>query len=378
MWKANEAANKSELINMANHEDGQPHSSSTRACDPTDFNLFVQSRIRELGTLCANMGHANFVAMDIEHGAGVSSIGLAFAPKLGPVRYLNHPEVLTGNREGAPWYTATVRSMCFNIRGFERYKPTEERVWGQPDEDIDIQDVASKVMDTVRMFKETEPERPLILVTYSSSAELSAISALVPQLHRLFSSWVDLQPIVRDVYHSRTNYTRLDGLLPSLRCAMRSLGFRAGFQPAHLHHAGNDALRTIAIMACLTHENVQFRRIKKLERILKWRKHQNEQHPLKGTEESRSLPSNKPEPPSQHSHASKVTVVPAPNIKPEVQAGHSAAGLAEEQECKVPQVWDISPYEPSAIGRVCRENSYYGCLPSSETLQHLIEELVKR
>ncbi|KAL1869419.1 hypothetical protein Daus18300_005631 [Diaporthe australafricana] len=135
---------------MANHEDGQPHSSSTYARDPTDFNLFVQSRIRELGTLCANMGHANFVAMDTEHGAGVSSIGLAFAPKLAPVRFLNHPEELTGNREGAPWSTATVRSMCFNIRGFERYKPTEERVWGQPDEDIDIQDVASKVMDAVR------------------------------------------------------------------------------------------------------------------------------------------------------------------------------------------------------------------------------------
>lgn len=310
MWKANKAANMSEIIDMAIHEGGQPHSSSTYACDPTDFNLFLQSRIWDLGMLRAHMGRANFVAMDTEHGAGVSSIGLAFSPKLRPVRYLNHPEVLTGNQEGAPWYNAPVWSMCFNIRGFERWKPSPERVWGQPDEDIDIQDAASKVVEAVGKFKETEPERHSILMTYSGSAELSAISALVPQLYRLFSGWVDLQPIITDTYHSHTNYTRLDGLRPSLRCAMRSLGFLAGFQPPRLHHAGNDALRTMAIMACLTHKNVRFDRMKRMEYILKWRQHQSQQWPLKGTEESRSLPGN----------------------KPEVRGCHSAAGPAEQQE----------------------------------------------
>lgn len=42
------------------------------------------------------------------------------------------------------------------------------------------------------------------------------------------------------------------------------------------------------------------------------------------------------------------------------------------------QVWDFSPYGRSVIGRACRGNCYYGSLPSSKILQHLIEDLVKR
>lgn len=309
---------------MEIHRDDQPHSS--------EFNLFVRSRIRKLDTLRKHMGHANFVAIDTEHGVGVSSIGLAFASNLEPVRYLIHPGVLTGYIQGGPWSIPVARSVCFNIRGFERSQPTQEQVWSQPDEDINVQDVASKVIDAVQKFKETtQPEKPLILVTYSASAELSAISTLVPQLHHLFLSWVDIQPLVMEAYHLHTNYTRLDGLLVSLRCAMRALCFRGGYQPTRLHHAGNDALRTLAIMACLTHENVKFARIRKLEYVMILNKLRNEQGLLERTERSRGLLTNRP-----------------------------------------------GPHEPSVIDRVCRGNCYYGGLPSSEILQHLIEDLVKR
>lgn len=383
---------------MAIPEDGQPHSSPTHACDPTDFDLFVRSRIRELGTLCANMGHANFVAMDTEHGDGVSSIGLAFASKPEPVEYLIHPVVLTGDLEqcdlithlpqGTPRPTAIARSICFNLRGFRKSIPRKEQPWGQADEAIDFQDVASKVMDAVRGFKEIEPERPLILVTYSSRAELSAMSTLVPQLHRLFSNWVDIQPLLMDAYHSRTNFPRLDGRV-SLRHAMRMLGFRAGYQPCSLHHAGNDALRTLAIMSRLTHENVQFRRIKEVpvEHIPWVNKYQKEQNRLKGTERSRGLLSKRPGPPSRYPHVAKVAMVPAPHIGQEARAGQSLAdSMKKDNEgqlhlpsvdfCKPPQVWDFfSPYEPSAIGRVCRENCYYVCVTTPEILQHLIEDL---
>lgn len=309
---------------MKTQRDDQSHSS--------EFKLFLRSRIRKLDTLRESMGYANFVAIDTENGVGVSSIGLAFASNLEPVRYLTHPGVLTGYVQGGPWSVPVARSTCFNIRDFERSQPTQEQVWSQPDEDINIQDVASKVINAVRKFKETtKPEKPLILVTYSASAELSAISTLVPQLHHLFSNWVDIQPLVMEAYHLHTNYTRLDGLLVSLRCAMRALCFRGGYQPTRLHHAGNDALRTLAIMVCLTHENVKFARIRRLEYVLVLNKLRNEQRLLEGTKRSRGLLSTRP---GQH--------------------------------------------KPSVIDRVCRGNCYYGGLPSSEILQHLIEDLVKR
>lgn len=143
---------------MEIHRDDQPHSS--------EFNLFVRSRICKLDTLREHMGHANFVAMDTEHGpgVGVSSIGLAFASDLRPVRYLTHPGVLTGYIWGRPWSIPVARSICFNIRGFERSRPTQEQAWSQPDEAINIPDVASKIIAAIRKFKEeTKPEKPLIL-----------------------------------------------------------------------------------------------------------------------------------------------------------------------------------------------------------------------
>lgn len=361
---------------MEIHRDDQPHSS--------EFNLFIRSRIRKLDTLREHMDHANFVAIDTEHGAGVSSIGLAFASNLEPVRYLTHPGVLTGYIQGGPWSIPVARSICFNIRGFERSQPTQEEVWSQPDEDINFQDVASKIMDAIRKFKdETKPEKPLILVTYSASAELSAISTLIPQLHHLFLNWVDIQPLVTEAYHLHTNYTRLNGLLISLRCAMRALCFHGGYQPTRFHHAGNDALRTLAIMVCLTHKNVKLGRIKRLEYVLVLKKLRNEQRLLEGMERSRGLLSNRLGPPSQYPH------VATPYIRREVWAGHLPAAPVVHQEYEGPvyfpvvdfykphQVWDF-PYGPSVIDRVCRGNCCYGGLPSSETLQHLIEDLVKR
>lgn len=368
------------------------------ACCPAELNLFLRKRVRDLEALCATMGHANFIAMDTEHGDGVSSsIGLAFASKLEPVEHPIHPAAMTGVLEeglirhpcdGTPPKTAVAQSICFNIRGFERSHPTRERVWGQPDEDIDVGDVASKVMHAVQEFKDAEPETPLILVTYSSRAELSAISNLIPQLCTIFSNWVDLQPLLMDAYHSHTTYTRLDGLLISLRYAMNTLGFHAGYQPANLHHAGNDALRTLAIMACLTHENVQFRRIKELEHVLRMNQFRKEQYRLKGTEKSRGLKRKRPGPPSQYPHVARVTIILATDIGEEGRAGQSFAGAVEEQEdegqlylppmevWRPNQVWDFfAPYEPNAIGRVCRENCYYVCVPTPEILQHLVQDL---
>lgn len=381
---------------MAGQEGDQPDNSPT--CCPTEFNLFLRKRVRDLEALCANMGHANFIAMDTEHRDGVSSsIGLAFASKLEPVEHPIHPAAMTGVLEddlipkppnGTPPKTAIVHSICFNIRGFERSQPTRERVWGQQDEDIDIRDFTSKVMHAVQEFKDADPERPLILVTYSSRAKLSAISNLIPQLCTLFSNWVDLQPLFMDAYHSHTTYTRLDGLRISLRYAMSTLGFHAGYQPANLHHAGNDALRTLAIMACLTHENVQFRRLKDLEHVLRMNMYRKEQYRLKGTEKSRGLKRKRPGPPSQYPHVARVTIVLAPDIGEESRAGQSLAGAVEEQEgegqlhlppvevCRPNQVWDFfAPYEPNAIGRVCRENCYYVCVRTPEILQNLIEDL---
>lgn len=137
-----------------------------------------------------------------------------------------------------------------------------------------------------------------------------------------------------EAYHLHTDYTRLDGLLVSLRCTIRALCFCRGYQPSRHHHAGNDALRTLAIMMCVTHENVKFGRIRKLEHALILNKLRNEQRLLKGTKRSRGLFSNRPGPPSQfeHPHVAKVTAVPAPNIRPELWAGHLSAAPGVHQQ----------------------------------------------
>lgn len=377
-------------------EGDQPDSSPI--CSPVEFRLFLRNRINDLQTLRAKMGHANFIAMDTEHGEGLSSIGLAFASNLAPIGTSIHPAFMTcASEEGgptaqqnqdAPPEPKIARSICFNVRGFQRSQPTRERVWGPPDQEIDVQDVPSKVINAVKEWKEAEFEKPLVLVTYSSREELNAISSLFPQLCHIFSAWVDLQPLVLEAYHRHTNYTRLDGLNISLRYAMKTLGFCIGYQPKDLHHAGNDALRTLAIMACLAHENVQFRRLEELEHVLRVNKYQKEQNRLKGTEKSRGLLRKRPGPPSRYPHVAKVTTVLAPDSGEESRVDQSLSGTVEKQEdkgqlqlppvhvCRPDQVWDFfSPYNPDAIGRVCRENCYYVCVPSSEILQHLIEDM---
>lgn len=375
-------------------------SCASAKCCPTEFNMFLRKRIRNMETL--RLAQANFVAMDTEHRhrRGFSSIGLAFASKLEPVEHPAHPAAMTGILEQgnlethlpgeAPGKPAVARSVCFNIRGFERSKPTKEQTWGQPDQDVDAEDVSSKLVEAVQQFRDAEPERPLILVTYSSRAELSAISNLVPQFCHLFSGWVDLQPLVMDAYHEHTDYARLDGLRISLRYAMRTLGFCTGYQPSELHHAGNDALRTLAIMACLTHENAQFGRINELENVPGVNELQRAQLRLKGTEMSRGLKGKRPGPPSTYPHVAKVTVVPAADQEDENETSRPPQGAVGEEEheeemCLPPvdarvwrprQVWDFfSPYKPDAIGRVCKEKSYYVCVPSPEVLQHLIQDL---
>lgn len=338
--------------------------------------------------------------MDTEHwqGLGFSSIGLAFASTLEPIDHPIDPAALypaleegessTHQHEGSSQGTAIAESVCFNIRGFERAHPTRERIWGPPDQDIDVHDVASKVMGAVQQWKGGEPEKPLILVTYASQAELGAISSLIPQLVHLVSDWVDVQPLVMDAYHARTSYTRLDGLSISLKYAMKSLCFPTGYQPKHLHHAGNDALRTLAIMACVTHEDVQFRRLTELEHVLRAERDRRAQRHLKGTAKSRGLLGKRPGPPSRYPHVAKVTMVPTPDVGEEQGPDQPAAGAPGEQDDEgqlhLPavdvwspyQVWDFfSPYEPNAIARACKEKCYYVCVPSPVVICQLIEDL---
>lgn len=330
--------------------------------------------------------------MDTEHydEQGFSSIGLAFASELEPVDHPIHPAAITGTSKdrnmaihqpaGELHTSGMAQSICFNIRGFERAQPTRERIWGQPDRDVDIKAIASAATDFLQQYK-AGSDKPLILVTYSSRAELSAISTLFPQICVLFSAWVDLQPLVLEVYHKRTNYTRLDGLNVSLRSAMRALGFSTGYQPGTLHHAGNDALRTLAIMARLTYENVECGRLRELEHVLRVNRYRKEQRRLKGTEKDRGLHRKRPGPPSEYPHVAKITMEQqGPTHQFEVEED----GQESERQLLLPpvnvyrpdQTWDFfSPYEPSAIGRVCKEQCYYVCVPSRITLQQLISDL---
>lgn len=374
-------------------EDHQPD--NPPRCSSAEFGFFLRNRIRDLETLRAKMGHANFIAMDTERGKGLSSIGLAFASDLAPIRNPIDSEFMSGTFEqdvsalhkveAPPLETGKAQSICFNIRGFERSHPTKERIWGRPDEGIDIQDVTSRITDVVQLWKEAEPGKALVLVTYSSRDELNAISSLFPQLCHMFSTWVDLQPLVMEAYHRHTDYTRLDSLNISLRYAMRTLGFSTGYQPKNLHHAGNDALRTLAILVCLTHENVQLRRLEELEDVLRLKKYRKEQNRLKGTEKSRGLLKKRPGPPWRFPHVAKVTTALAPGSE-ETRTDRLLAvkGQEDKKQLYLPpvhvwrpdQVWDFfSPYNPDAIGRVCRENCYYVCLPSPEALHSLIEDL---
>lgn len=382
----------------------RPHGSSSFTCYPTDFSLFLRSRIRDIETLRTMMGHADFVAMDTEHydEQGFSSIGLAFASELQPIDQPIHPAAITGTSEernmaiqqpaGASHTSEMAQSICFNIRGFERSQPTKERIWGQPDKVVEVEAIASAVTDLLQHWqcKEAGSEKPLVLVTHSSRAELTAISTLFPQICGLFSAWVDLQPLVLEVYHKHTNYPRLDGLNISLRYAMRTLGFSTGYQPGTLHHAGNDALRTLAIMACLTYENAECGRLRELEHVLRVNRYRKEQRRLRGTEKDRGLHRKRPGPPSQYPHVAKITMASAGGIEgPEQQGLDHQIEVAEgDQESdrhlflppvdiyRPDQTWDFfSPYEPNAIGRVCKEECYYVCVPSQTTLQQLISDL---
>lgn len=123
-----------------------------------EYKLFLKSRIRDIETLRANMGQANFIVMDTGHGQGFSSIGLAFATKSSkPSNIPSTQAALTDALEEgslvphqsvrAPRETVKAQSVCFSIRGFERSQPARERIWGQPDQDIEFEVVASKTIN---------------------------------------------------------------------------------------------------------------------------------------------------------------------------------------------------------------------------------------
>lgn len=372
---------------------------SSCVCYPDEFNSFLRSRICDIDTLRATMAHANFVAMDTEHydEQKFSSIGLAFVSGLEPVEHPIHPASLTGASEDhedihqsrAPSQNiGMTESFCFNIRGFERSHPTSERSWGQVDQDVDAEAINFKVTEAIQQFKEARSEKSLVLVTYSARAELTAISNLFPQLCGLFSAWVDMQPLVLQAYHKNAEYTRLDGLSISLRYAMRTLGFTTGYQPSNLHHAGNDALRTLVIMACVTHENVTCSRLKELEHVIRVNRYRKEQRRLRGTERDRGLHRKRPGPPSQHPHVAKVSMASTTGLEKERRPSHHQGAVMDDQEggsqldlppvdvYRPDQTWDyFSPYEPNAIGRVCREECYYVCVGSETILRQLISDL---
>ncbi|OAQ96991.1 hypothetical protein LLEC1_02656 [Akanthomyces lecanii] len=149
----------------------------------------------------------------------------------------------------------TISSHCIRIRGRER-ADKGERFWRGGNENVmyveldDVEDALINILQTDQRQYCSSYSTPLTLtlVGFDLCAEFRILSHQYPRFLKRFTSWVDIQELVREL-------TPLSTQAPSLRNTLIGVGYEPKFptRPSRAdgHSAGNDAARSVAVLVTL-------------------------------------------------------------------------------------------------------------------------------
>jgi len=145
-----------------------------------------------------------------------------------------------------------IRTRCIRVAGRVRDMGIREAFEFGNEDDVTYlpaEEIGTAIALTLASFKK-ETKRDLVLVGFAPCAEFRAISIHYSVIAEYFSSWVDLQEVVREV--AGINFK------PSMRKTLIGLGFehdRAAVpvDRKRKHNAGNDTVRMLRILVSLLH-----------------------------------------------------------------------------------------------------------------------------
>ncbi|KAJ4163351.1 hypothetical protein LMH87_005086 [Akanthomyces muscarius] len=148
-----------------------------------------------------------------------------------------------------------ISSHCIRIRGRE-HADRGERFWGGGNERVTyaehdgVEDALINILHTGQQHYYSSDSTPLTLtlVGFDLCAEFRILSHQYPRFLKRFTSWVDIQELVKEL-------TPLNTQAPSLRNTLIGVGYEPKFptKPSRSggHSAGNDAARSIAVLVTL-------------------------------------------------------------------------------------------------------------------------------
>ncbi|EGX89246.1 hypothetical protein CCM_07498 [Cordyceps militaris CM01] len=217
------------------------------------WSTLWRSNISDLGTI--QTSQVGFVAIDAEpwgpKSLDVAEVGLSLIFPF-DLSKVNQPpktmEELRGHLE--------IETYSIKICGREQGK--RERFLEQNSKMVQPKDLENTLVEVLMSFRAklaaipkakgslTAP--PLVLVGFDLSFELRSLSASYPKIADCFTSWVDLQELVKEA-------AQLDKA-PSLRDSLTALGFGSVSTDVgsvwKKHSAGKDTVRIAAVLASLS------------------------------------------------------------------------------------------------------------------------------
>ncbi|KPM46011.1 hypothetical protein AK830_g532 [Neonectria ditissima] len=220
----------------------------------------LQRNIPNLETLQKVASHTAFVAIDAEpwgyDGKDAAEIAISVIQLADINQHGDPPTTLTSLRERFSVQTHTLK-VCGREQGKCQREPTMGKIeLVQPDE---VESALVNILESVQPIDVTVSasskalesfELPTFtLVGFDLQFEIRVLSTQYPGLLPYFSSWIDLQEVVKDV---RTN---LWNCAPSMRDTLIAFGFGDDFlavtSKTTPHSAGTDTVRMVGLLVKL-------------------------------------------------------------------------------------------------------------------------------
>ncbi|KAF5617054.1 uncharacterized protein FTJAE_12810 [Fusarium tjaetaba] len=236
--------------------------------DPASKDLF-NKRITTLEGLRNISSNSSFLAIDTEHIAVTSQrdrilhqLGIAFLPALKPTESSSTDATSTNRPSLKPFYDNNkisgltlnvnvrkeVQDQLIALRGGKGL-PIRRSIRFGEEKQVDIDDLESAVIEFIQ---DCNHDSSLVLLGFEMAAEWTYLFEAFPRAIPLFSAWVDLRDIAKDIASST-------GVIPGLVSCLQLFGYhwkdilsiKGNSSGGIADNAGDDAVSTCAFASAL-------------------------------------------------------------------------------------------------------------------------------
>lgn len=220
-----------------------------------------QSNIPTLSCLKDLTAQSGFVAMDAEpwgpEGVDVAEVGLSLIRPFDVSQIEQPPTTIQQLRKCLSISTYSIKICRRNQGKREKFRAENARLVEAEDLETTLVEIVASFQDMLgtaekgnRPYADAAPTvPPLILIGFDLAFELRSLAKSYPKIADCFTSWVDLQELVKDA-------AQLGSTSPSLRDSLTALGFGSIRADAgsiwKKHSAAKDTLRIAAVLLNLS------------------------------------------------------------------------------------------------------------------------------